>query len=418
MASKADAEQTDTIQRSLAAQKGHLTRAVTALKGIIAASDAPPGSSTIAEVKSGLAKVKEHQSKIVARYGELIRLNPDNADELTTKMNAEGKEADQVIIAAVGLLNLQVAVPVQAATEGFTKPNEALKPPTLKKDDSPVVFASWKDRFGSYYRTSNFQKLEIPDQQSYFLSCLDSTLQMRLKRDIHDTLPVFSASADIDSCLRKLEHIFQTTNPIFARRIDFFRQSHTQNTSFTDFLVRLRAAAEEANLSDLDFNGLIAMKGVAACQDEELNKIVLREKNLNLARLEELAEQREVEIASLQVKHRRKGEGAIANVVRAGARRQHNGNSSGSKKKNGANAKTPQWRAEFRRLGKCERCAKSHDIAKCTYPADVVCTWCQKKNHIQPACQRKAQGSPRATSAPTKSNANAATTKMVKSSSE
>ncbi len=80
-------------------------------------------------------------------------------------------------------------------------------------------------------------------------------------------------------------------HPLFTRRLNFFRYTHTAGVSFAEFLIKLRTIADEAELDNLTADNLLVTKAVAACSDSDLSSHFWREKHLTLSRMEELAEQ-------------------------------------------------------------------------------------------------------------------------------
>ncbi len=127
------------------------------------------------------------------------------------------------------------------------KPNTALKPNVLRRDDLPITMRAWIEQYEAYHRTSHLDTLPDKDQQAYFLTLLDISLRARIKASLTNETPVLP-TADQDSCIYILEKGFMVKHPLFTRRLNFFRYVHTGGISFAEFLIKLRAIADDAHL--------------------------------------------------------------------------------------------------------------------------------------------------------------------------
>ena len=58
--------------------------------------------------------------------------------------------------------------------------NKSLKPETLLATHNLTEFKQWARQFKAYYRSSNMEILEIPDQQIYLQSCVEAKLFSRI----------------------------------------------------------------------------------------------------------------------------------------------------------------------------------------------------------------------------------------------
>ncbi len=247
---------------------------------------------------------------------------------------------------------------------------------------------AWIDQYEAYHRTSNLDTLPNKDQQAYFLALLDSPLRARIKASLADHIPVLSVISQQDSCIAILERSFMAKHPLFARRLNFFRYTHQSSVSFAEFLLKLRAIADEAELHSLTADNLLVTKAVAACSDAELSSQSLREKHLTLARVEELAEQREVELVSISAKKSAERGMDLAKTT---------ANTVCAKKNKQAQLNVVkmlsfgEWRATVTKQKLCIRCMKKHDHADCKHK-DAVCNFCGRTGHISPACYQKQSG--------------------------
>ena len=389
----APADSTATkLSGSLRAYKGHLTRhlgtAKTLVKEIEGRDPSEVSARAINELNRSLDKINELRDKVDSLYTELMGLDQDSTYQ--DNMMRDADTVDKVIAEVLSVLGSirPAAMTTSADHTSATKPkpNSALKPFTLKRDDTPVVMRGWLEQYEAYHRTSHLDLLSPKDQQAYFLSLLDSSLRARIRDRLLEDTPVFSSPGHEESCVAILEKSFMAKHPLFARRLDFFRYVHTGDLSFVEFLIKLRALGDEAELDSLDADTLLATKAVAACTDTELTALFLREKDLSLARVEELAEQREVELGSMTAK---KPMGRGIELARA--------NTVGAQKNKVASINSikassfGEWRMQISKKKLCIRCLKSHDGKDCKYK-DAVCHHCGRTGHITPACFAKHSG--------------------------
>ncbi len=140
-------------------------------------------------------------------------------------MNRDAVTIDELV--EVTLIALESAT----ATASFqqvpampkAKPNTALKPTMLKRDDMPVTMRAWIEQYVAYHRTSHLDTDK--DQQTYFLTLLDSSLRARIKASLTDDTPVLTITGQ-DSCISILEKSFMAKHPLFTRRLNF-RYTHS-----------------------------------------------------------------------------------------------------------------------------------------------------------------------------------------------
>ena len=133
---------------------------------------------------------------------------------------------------------------VPRAKKGKAKPDLASKPEKLTSENTPAEMRDWAEQFRSYFETSNFGCLSKRSQQSYFKNCLDSTLRLRLYSKIDYNTPIFGAE---DSCMAHLQAEFMKRYPLFKRRLLFFQAEQEQGQLMSDFILKLRRLADEAD---------------------------------------------------------------------------------------------------------------------------------------------------------------------------
>jgi hypothetical protein len=88
---------------------------------------------------------------------------------------------------------------------------------------SQVQLANWIRVFANYYSASNMQLLSVLPQQAYFSACLDEYLKRMVF--FKCTEAILKVTGE-DSCVLFLKEELLLSNPIYTRRLDFFRAKH------------------------------------------------------------------------------------------------------------------------------------------------------------------------------------------------
>eukprot|EP00095_Tigriopus_kingsejongensis_P006217 maker-scaffold666_size115941-snap-gene-0.10 protein:Tk06217 transcript:maker-scaffold666_size115941-snap-gene-0.10-mRNA-1 annotation:"AGAP001242-PA" len=141
-------------------------------------SNARAASITVHIVDEGhLAKAQLAYDKVdAALHQQADADSPDAVQDYEARFNDEMERRDDIVQKIITTItNIgQAAHPVPAAyappAPRITKPNEALKPQSLTRDNTPVEFRFWIEKFPAYYTTSRMELATIPEQQAYFRS--------------------------------------------------------------------------------------------------------------------------------------------------------------------------------------------------------------------------------------------------------
>ncbi len=141
---KTKEERIATVYGSLRTYMGHLTRNLNTLRTILKGlDDRGPGTSTVQELTRLMSKVEEYREKIDSPYMQLMGLDQDRDAEFQASMDRDATTIDELV--AVTLIALESAVPAVASASSQqvpatprAKPNTALKPTMVKRDDMPV----------------------------------------------------------------------------------------------------------------------------------------------------------------------------------------------------------------------------------------------------------------------------------------
>jgi hypothetical protein len=377
MAPKNDPNPIDVKRKALAGYKDQLTRAGDAL--VKQTSFVDKNQPTEVEL-SVLAKLYEDMNQrldeLRSKVKELAELDETNAtayfndlDEYVQKVHDATAGYSATVAEATRALSNPSAIQVDTSAYGQADQNsaarprsvDALKPPTLSRDSTHVIFTAWLSRLNAYFTASKFANVSKTEQHHYVFACLDDYLVNRIKKKVMNTTDVFGATDDTIQGLLQKE--IDAKHPIFVRRHDFFKSKQAHGQCFSDWTNDLRAKGDECKLAELDPDAIYALRYVVGCQDEDLLQKLL-ETNGQLAAMDKAVAEYEVRKTTTEARN-----DTSISVVRT--------------------------KFTSDRSKKCQTCGK-HSCNKTPCPAkEGTCNWCLKRGHWAPVCRSKLAGKPR-----------------------
>ena len=263
------------------------------------------------------------------------------------------------------------AQPVAPATADNSRPppmpkaNDLLKPPQLQVDDKPSVLRQFKKDYKIFFNHYKMSALTLEEQQAFFNHCLSKKLHSRIAPKIRDATPVLTQAVngqgvEPESCFKILDDEFRRNYPLVRRRRDFFECRQKSGQLWSDWNIRLKELAQEAELQDIKADDLIMHMQMELTTDDEIKSKFLREHTPDLDKLETIA--RSIE----QARSCQKGQEASVKATFG----QNRAKSSQKDQK-------PCW-----------RCKKTgHQQNLCPYK-DKECHQCGEVGHIKPACKK------------------------------
>lgn len=262
------------------------------------------------------------------------------------------------------------------------RPVEALKPFTLNASHSMIEFETWESSFRAYYTTSHIDLASVEEQQAYLRSCMDSLLWVRVKPVITRTTPVFG---QVNSCFAALRDEFEQANPLFTRRMDYFKYMQQPGQDWNDMSAQIRVRRDAAQLDALTLDQLDVFRNIQATVDPVLREKFLRLNNPTYQDLQRCAR------AYMQGKKNMASEAVTVSPVnkvsvndqpqRRNVKKQQAKGNIGSN-----NAPLPRpltWEALNKRCVCCGDPNHKRDTCK---QSNAVCNLCQKSGHIARVC--------------------------------
>ena len=301
------------------------------------------------------------------------------------------------------------------------KPNEALKPAKLLRDNTPVEFTIWVEQFAAYHSSSRMELCSIPEQQAYFKACLEPALIARIASKITPTLPVVPPITPLggrknqrdgtgsvasgaepedepDCCIEILHREFVNQYPIFTRRLDFFRSQQGQNQNFSDWTQALRRKGDECDLDSINASDIFILRYLTGIADKKLMAELLKLKDPTVKDLDEAVINWEVSQRCMKkIDSAANKASSFATVAGKGQQNSKNKGNNSHKNSKSSNAKTGS-KNNTNKVYKCYRCGSPNTDHQCK-ALSATCSFCKKAGHFASVCNAKAKGKPAANSA-------------------
>ena len=370
-------------KKALKLAKSSFTRKQNGIARIIAmASDHP--SKTAVDQASSRKDFQMAYEEVMNKLNEIALLAEDDASEegyIKSMEEIQQRYEDtlaEILAASTDIKPELPAAPSPSADQGAARANMALRPPILSLQFSPPEMKAWQRQFQAYYNSSGFHQCSISIQQEYFRACLDRQLDNRVFQGtkINSTTPVFS-SDDTFTCFTVLNDAFLLEYPLFNRRHEFFTMTQRIGEKFSDFVGRLKAAGEEADLGNLSVDEMHMFRYIEGCSDVSLRKRLLEVVKPTLEQFDQVYKAYE----SANSQHQALDSAVAAMPLRT----QH-------VKFNTQRQRMPRQyiAGKIKRsdlIGKCFRCGSSaHTATSCPIPSGTICHNCQKPGHLTRVC--------------------------------
>ena len=187
------------------------------------------------------ASIKAQFTKIEDAYTAIIRA--DSEDQYVAydkELDKESKRVDEDASKIRKALASADSVPSMASSAGSVsnwewkvKPNKALEPHKLTRENNTVEFKSWYKKFRAWYTSSCMDTASIQEQQACFRMVIDVNLESKLSTEMQEDTPIFGTDSQV-SCMRLLENEFMLQYPLLTRQMDFFELKQTKCQAFGD----------------------------------------------------------------------------------------------------------------------------------------------------------------------------------------
>jgi hypothetical protein len=301
----------ESLKRTIAAHKGHLTRELNAVIKLVQFARANPSPRVVKDMEDTLEGLRRHHKAVMEGYLELAVLTVDPADQVVQDKKMEVVETDflqavmdvQAALVAINMPAAPSVVAPPALSRGGAgaasqwKVQTALQPEKLTRESTPAEMRAWARKFRAFYSTSNLSRAQLEDQQAFFLSYLDLDLETTIRESIDVTTAIFGAK---DSCREFLEQKFRVTYPLFTRRLDYFRYCQAQGQTFAEYVAKLRQKGNKADLAALSVDEMYVFRVLSGLSDNKMKEKLLELKSPSLAAL--IAEAPDIEVARRNLK--------------------------------------------------------------------------------------------------------------------
>ena len=372
--------------RSFIGLKGAFTRLRKSNERLVDYAPTVPNASTRDSLQKALDRLEVQYEKLNDAMAELHRIaSAKQVEELELEEYAdklsEAYEGNRAyILDAINTIGTPAREALnqnraQGAAGGQAKKlaiNKSLKPFTLSPSHTPIEFKNWARQFKGYYRSSNLDTLELPDQQLYLQSCIEPILFARIQNKIDDTTVIF----DNGGCIDLLIEDFDERWPLFNRRMAFFSSEQGPNQDLSAWVSELEELADGADLETITMEDILIFRILGGSTNlkirHELTKISVPTLKDYKKKIVEMEVSRRMELSIDKSKR------AKAAVVK------------GKSQPGGSKMTLQECRRSL--TGKCYRCGDTrHETSACS-KQNSTCTACGKPGHISKVCFKRLMG--------------------------
>ena len=141
-----------------------------------------------------------------------------------------------------------------------------LFPEPLTKSKTPEEFRLWTSEFRRFADASGLLKQNAATQQGYLLRALDLDLKKVVAQKVTPAMTLYGAGG----CMELIEEEFKVIYPVFNRHFDFFQLKRGDGEDVSDYLTRVAATSDMADLEAMNkeelsiFQFLASLRGHAA----------------------------------------------------------------------------------------------------------------------------------------------------------
>ena len=308
------------------------------------------------------------------------------------------------------------------------KPNLALQPNKLSRDNTPVEFNIWLQAYEAYYTSSCMDLCSQTERLAYFKNCLEPGLIARIQNQLTNDTPILHTAKELEllerekkecdpnfdmndyeppsdheleddgneppSAFQILRNEFLNEYPIFNRRLDFYRSCQSGGQSFSEWTQQLRRMGDECLLGELTVDSLYVLRYLTGIRNQKLCDELLKIKNPTVAKLDERIQQ--FEVSQRQFKGIQNSSGKTLAHNTQAKKKTFSPNAT---KPNHHKNKTPTSNTQHKTSNPntsqnstqkyyCYRCGHSDRNHNCK-ALQAVCKNCGKKGHFKGVCNAR-----------------------------
>ena len=276
----------DQILKKLKGFRTFVTNAVKQMQSLTQRYTAHPNVATGNEIRHELERALSRVETMEEAYTELLEKTQEENKTKLYQVKLEGLNSEKAEMRNMALDALQVAPDGAnvSSTPTYKKVNDGLRPEVLSADTTPEELRAWLRQFRSFYTTGNIKDLQVHDQQSWLLRCLDKFLSGRIAAQIKDDTPIFKDPNDNTRvcCIDLIEEEFIRRYPKAGRRHLFYSYKFAKGTPMCQIDDSLCNMAKDADIGDMTEDEHIALRIVCACSDEALKREFLKLRVMSL----------------------------------------------------------------------------------------------------------------------------------------
>ena len=369
-----------SFKRSIVAHTGHVTRVCNIIKKQCNLAESHPSVPLYEELKESLKKLKDRYDNMEYFITHSVIEDPgventametycqSKIDDLTETFEHFSGSVYETLSLLEDALQMHGKPAHNTTISGWNdeekvKADPTLRPKKISSDFSHVELKRWLNDFKSFYTASHFEKSTIAVQQAYFLSFLDTDIRQRVEPLIQPHTQVLDAD---EGCYQLLIDFFDLKNPKFNRRLDYFAVKQNPGETSSQFVSRLEAIGNEADLASLDVDDTYVYRILEGLVDKKLRDRLL--KLQTKTRQAFILEMRNYDAAEATSKK-------LDNPTNCSTNRAYS-----------VRGRIEPVTSHQNLKGKCWRCSGDHPKQDCKYKSSVKCSNCKRLGHTRNAC--------------------------------
>lgn len=137
-----------------------------------------------------------------------------------------------------------------------------MKPSLLSAATNMPEVRNWMKNFKSYYTSSNMDLLSLLEQHTIFFGRMENNLAVTIRSKVVD-------GSTINDCYKALEARFLEIRPLYLRRRDWFVATKSPVESFSEWVVRLQALGNEAEIEKMSVDDWTMFQSILGSQGED-----------------------------------------------------------------------------------------------------------------------------------------------------
>ena len=238
-------------------------------------------------------KFADQHEKIVELYTKILSMahietNQVEKDSWSTRLKDQSddyikleKTIQQLMEVRPGM-EAEGTIPRRTADNLIVRPIESLRPNKLKSNHNPLQCRSWTQKMESFLESSRIYECSSKVQIAFMQNCLDEDIFARVTTQME-------ANQGAKVMLTKIKEDWKSRFPLQNRRLELFKATKQGYETTQDFITRLKALSDEADLANLKDEQILTYICLSGLDDKKLRENILKLDNPSLEEIQKSA---------------------------------------------------------------------------------------------------------------------------------